>query len=65
MFLVSKPEQAEGKPRVEAYAAGKLVASADAVAVGLGALVGELVGLVGELSGPPAAGMSLMRSSSG
>jgi len=43
---------------VEAYAAGELVASAEAVAAGLGALVGELVGLVSGVTGAGAAARS-------
>jgi len=43
---------------VEGYAAGELAARADAVAPGLGGPVGELVALVGELTGPDAAHMS-------
>jgi len=39
---------------VEAYAVDELVASAEALGAGLGLLVGELVGLVGELTGPGA-----------
>jgi hypothetical protein len=55
MFLVSSLNTGEGKPRVEAYAAGKLIASVEAVAPGLGALVGELAGLVSDLAGGGAA----------
>jgi hypothetical protein len=55
MFLVSDLGQAEGKPRMEGYAAGRPAASADA---GRGVLVGELIGLVGELTGPAAGQMS-------
>jgi len=43
---------------MEGYAAGELAASADAVAPGTGALVGELLGMVGGLTGPQAAGLS-------
>lgn len=39
---------------MEAYAVDELVASAEALGAGLGLLVGELVGLVGELTGPGA-----------
>jgi hypothetical protein len=42
---------------VEGYAVGELAARADAVACGLGGLVGELVALVGLLTGPDAAQM--------
>ena len=55
MFLVCGLEQAEGKPRMEGYVAGKPAASADA---GRGVLVDELTGLVSELTGPAAAQMS-------
>ena len=43
---------------MEEYAAGVLGASAEAVVPGLGALVGELAGLVAGLTGPGAAGLS-------
>jgi hypothetical protein len=43
---------------MEGYAAGVLGASAEAVVPGLGALVGELAGLVAGLTGPGAAGLS-------
>jgi len=55
MFLVCVLGQAEGKPRVEGYAAGRPAASADA---GRSVLVGELIGLVSELTGAAAAEMS-------
>ena len=55
MFLVCDLGQAEGKPRMGGYAAGKPAASADA---GRSVLVGELIGLVSELTGPTAAQMS-------
>ena len=58
MVLVCGLGQAEGKPRMEGYAAGELAASADAVAPGTGALVGELLGMVGGLTGPQATGLS-------
>jgi hypothetical protein len=43
---------------VEGYAVAELAARADAVALGLGGPVGELVALAGELTGPGAALMS-------
>ncbi len=43
---------------MEDYAVAELMASADAVAPGLGALVGVLAGMVNGLTGPDAAGMS-------
>jgi hypothetical protein len=43
---------------VEEYAVAELAASADAVAAGLGTLVGVLAGLVGSLTGADAPGMS-------
>ena len=55
MFLVCDLGQAEGKPRMEGYAAGRPAASADA---GRRVLVGELTGLVSELTGPAAGQMS-------
>ena len=55
MFLVCDLGQAEGKPRMEGYAAGRPAASADA---GRRVLAGELIGLVSELTGPAAAQMS-------
>jgi hypothetical protein len=48
----------KGSLKVEGYAAGELAARADAVAVGLGGPVGELVALAGELTGPGAAQLS-------
>jgi hypothetical protein len=48
----------KGSLKVEEYAAGELVARADAVAAGLGGPVGELVALAGELTGPGAAQLS-------
>ena len=44
---------------MEGYAVGELAARADVVAAGLGGLVGELVALAGELTGPAAAQLSL------
>jgi hypothetical protein len=49
----------KGSLEVEGYAVGELAARADAVAPGLGGLVGELVALAAGLTGPGAAGMSL------
>src|SRR6202050_618524 len=55
MFLVCGPGQAEGKPRMEGYVAGRPAASVDA---GRDVLAGELIGLVSELTGPAAGQMS-------
>ena len=43
---------------MEGYAVAELAARADAMAAGLGGLVGELVALAGELTGPAAAQLS-------
>jgi len=55
MFLVSSQNMRRGSPRVEGYAVEDLAARAEAVEAGLGALVSELAGLVGELAGPAVA----------
>ncbi len=48
----------KGSLKVEEYAVAELAASADVVAPGLGALVGELAGLAAGVTGPQAAPMS-------
>ncbi len=49
MVLMCEVGTREGKPRVEGYAVNGLAVSGEPVAAGLGALVGELAGLVGGL----------------